>query len=225
MPGQIYTTRLQKGGALVDDMRQLMMVWDGRRDCAERVVNENPLASPSRARLVDVVKRTFVPRFVRSRPPNLWKPVSEMERLGWPQDALLPVHFYAAAASEPLMWDFVTQALFERYQAGRHDVTTTEVLRFVDEAPERMFPDCRWSETVSLKVARGLLAALRDFGLLSGAAKKSIAAMYVPTESFAFISLLRQQLGAKGPRALSDDCWRLFLFSDTAVERSFVEAQ
>ena len=225
LPGQIYTTRLQKGGALVDDMRQLLMVWDGRRDCTERVINENPLASPSRRRLRDVVNRTFVPRFVRSRPANLWKAMAELENLDWPQGSLLPIHYYAAAASEPLLWDFVTQELFERYHGGRHDVSTSDVIRFIDRSPEAKFPGGRWSETVSLKVARGLLAALRDFGLLAGASKKSLAAIYLPTESFAFISLIRHQLGVKGQKVLSDDCWRLFLFSDTAIERSFVEAQ
>jgi hypothetical protein len=73
-------------------------------------------------------------------------------------------------------------------------------------------------------VARGLLAALRDFGVLAGAARKHIAPLYLPTESFAFIAMVRHELGTRSRAALDDPCWRLFYLSDLAVERFFVEA-
>src|SRR5207249_4343346 len=65
-----YTARLQKGGALVAEMRQLLLVWDGTPGCAERIVRTNVVSAPSRARALDIVTRTFVPRFVASQPPD-----------------------------------------------------------------------------------------------------------------------------------------------------------
>jgi len=96
--------------------------------------------------------------------------------------------------------------------------------RFTLQAPSDRFPDSRWSPIVSLKVARGLLAALRDFGILAGAAKKRIMPIYLPAESFAFLAMVRHLIGIKGRAALSDPCWQLFYLSDTGIEQHFIDA-
>jgi hypothetical protein len=43
-----------------------------------------------------------------------------------------------------------------------------------------------WSEPTILRIAQGLLSALRDFGVLQGAAKKRIAPAYLPVTAFAY---------------------------------------
>lgn len=219
-----YTTRLQKGGALVGDMRRMLLEWDGTPDCAERIIRTNVLSSPSRYRALDVVTRTFVPRFVHSDPPDLWRALRTLEQAGWSQVALLPIHYYAAAAAEPLLWDFVVEVLSEKHARGHHEVRVGDVFRFLDRSSDRRFHGKRWSKEVSTRVARGLLAALRDFGILSGAVKKRISPLYLPSESFVFIARVRRELGARGHLALTDPCWRLFFLNETAVERLFLEA-
>jgi hypothetical protein len=77
---------------------------------------------------------------------------------------------------------------------------------------------------VSCKVARGLLAALRDFGLLKGAVKKRIAPVYLPIESFAFLALARRLAGVPAAEAVGDPVWRLFQLGDGGAEHCFVEA-
>jgi len=219
-----YTSRLQKGGALIPEMRRLLLEWDDRAGTSQRIVEGNQLTSPSRARLRDVVTRAFIPRFVRSRPPNFWRPLATFERARWPTSALVPLHYYAAAAVEPILWDFVTEVLAERVSRGQLDVTISDAERFLAAAPANRFQGRRWTRTVTTKVARGLLAALRDFGVLTGAVKKRIAPLYVPTESFAFLAMVRYQLGRRGGALLHDEMWRLFFLPDLAVERFFVEA-
>lgn len=223
-PTTIYTTRLQKGGALLDDMRRLVLEWDDAPNCAERLIAANVLSHPSRGRSRDVVMRAFVPRYVESRPPNLWKPLAILESGGWPADHLRPLHFWAAAQSEALLHDFVLDGL-TRYQArGYREIGTEEVLYFLGKAPAERFPTGRWSESVSLRVAQGLLSALRDFGLLEGAAKKRITSVYLPVKSFAFLAFLRHAVGVPGRAMLGDTCWRLFFLGEQATERLFLEA-
>jgi len=193
-----YTTRLQKGGALVAEMRRLVLEWDDKPDCLNRLVEANVLSLPSQRRTRDVITRTFVPRFVRSHPPDLWRPVSVVERAGWSRESLLPIHYYAAASAEPLLWDFAAEFLTDRAARGLPEVRTDDAVRFIWLASSDYFPDGRWSPTVSLKVARGLLAALRDFGILAGTGKKRITPIYLPTESFAFLARLRQVVGIRG---------------------------
>jgi hypothetical protein len=157
---------------LLGDLRRLLLEWSAAPDCAERILRSNPLSSPSRRRLHDVMIRTFIPRFVHSDPPDLWRPIQILERAGWPQEFLVPIHYYAAAAAEPLLWDFVVAGLSERHSRGQHEVATKDVLRFLDTSHDAQFSNGRWTKTVSIKVARGVLAALRDFGILSGAVKE-----------------------------------------------------
>ncbi len=225
MGDRTYTTRLQKGGALLDDMRQLLLVWDGQPGCVERLLQQNPLASPSRARLRDVIRRTFIPRFVRSQPPELWRPLEVLERHGWSLELLLPIHYYAAAWAEPLLWDFTTKVMVPRYERGLHEIDTGDVIRFIEESPAERFPRGRWTAEVTMRVARGLLAALRDLGLLSGVIKKTISPLYLPVPSFAFLAMARHQSGSKGRAVLTDSCWRLFSLTTDAVEHFFIEAQ
>jgi hypothetical protein len=219
-----YTTRLQKGGALVAEMRRLVLEWDDKPDCLNRIVEANILSLPSQRRTRDVIMRTFTPRFVRSHPPDLWRPVSVLERAGWSRESLLPIHYYAAASAEPLLWDFAVEFLVDREARGLLEIRTDDAVRFIRLASSDCFPDGQWSPTVSLKVARGLLAALRDFGILAGASKKRITPIYLPTESFAFLAMLRQVVGVKGRVTLTDPCWRLFHLSDTGIEQHFLDA-
>jgi len=219
-----YTTRLQKGGALIDEMRRLLLEWDASPGCADRLLASNVLASPSRRRSHDVLIRTFLPRFIYSKPPDLWRSVSILEKAGWSRAKLLPIHYYAAASAEPLIGDFVAEELTQRARTGRVDVAVADVLRFFEAAPQGRFPSGRWSPTVSVKVARGLLAALRDFGVLEGASKKRLTTPFLSSESFAFLALVRTNLGERGRSLVDDPCWRLFFLSELAVERLLAEA-
>jgi hypothetical protein len=220
-----YTTRLQKGGALVGEMRLLSQHWDGEPGCADQLLRSNVISAPSRLRARDAITRTFVPRFVSSRPADLWRPLGILERAGWKAERILPLHYYAAAAAEPLLWDFVVQVLAERHAGGQTEVGTGDVLRWLRQTPDNRFVGQRWTAAVSTRVARGLLAALRDFGVLAGAVKKRLAPLYLPTESFAFLAMVRSLLCFGGKRSLGDPCWQLFWLSEAAVERFFIEAQ
>ena len=162
----------------------MLLEWDGTPDCAERIIRTNVLSSPSRYRALDVVTRTFIPRFVHSDPPDLWRPLRTLDQAGWSQVALLPIHYYAAAAAEPLLWDFVVEVLSEKHARGHHEVRVSDVFRLLDRSSDSRFHGKRWSKEVSTRVARGLLAALRDLGILSGAVKKRISPLYLPSLSY-----------------------------------------
>lgn len=219
-----YTTRLQKGGAVVPEMRRLVLEWDGRPGCAERLIQANVLSLPSRLRARDLVSRVFVPRFVRSSPADLWRALALLEQGGWRAEQLLPIHYYLAAAAEPLLWDFVVDVLHPRQERGQVEIPPDEGRKFLERAGAEHFPDGRWSPAIRERAGRAILTTLRDFGVLSGGTKKRLTPLYLPTESFAFVAYVRHVLGQRGRRAMHDDCWQLFFLNETAVERFFVEA-
>lgn len=217
-----YTSRLQKGGALLDSMRALTLVWGEKEAGADRLA-DNAIGLPSRRRVRDVIQRTFIPRLVESRPPHLWRVAAVLEKASADRSIIVPLHYYATAVSEPLLWDFVLEELYPRAGTGR-EVSTDDALRFIDSRPDELFVGRHWTPTVATKVARGLLAALRDYGILTGASKKRLGSPYLPVESFALIGRIRYELGYRGEAAIRDDVWKLFFLERTGVERFLAEA-
>ena len=111
--GCAYNSRLQKGGALLEDMRLLVRHWrnTGTNGQQDTVVAENWLGKHTRARAADTLRRIFLPRFMHGRPPQAWKMARELEDRDLPIEALRPVYYWITARSERLLYDFVCTAL------------------------------------------------------------------------------------------------------------------
>lgn len=103
-------------------------------------------------------------------------------------------------------------------------MTTADVLRFIERQADDLFGGEHWTTTVATKVARGLLAALRDYGLLLGTHKKTLHNIPLPVPAFAIIARLRYDLGYRGAAGVTDEVWRLFLLSGLGVERFYAAA-
>ena len=76
-----YNTRIQKGGALIEEMRQLVRFWhEGpTEEITEAVIRSNILNKTTRARASDILRRTFIPRFVDGAPRNAWRLIRPLE--------------------------------------------------------------------------------------------------------------------------------------------------
>jgi hypothetical protein len=83
----------------------------------------------------------------------------------------------------------------------------------------------KWTPTIERKVARGLLAALRDFGILEGANRKQIAPVHIPLEAFTLIAFELNQQGLSGHTLVNNLDWRLFLLYEANVERLMMQCQ
>jgi hypothetical protein len=114
--------------------------------------------------------------------------------------------------------DFSREFLFSRMAAARGGIEQAEVLNWLN------VKGCRWSPTTSIKVARGLLAALRDFGILEGRRHKRLANLRLPVESSAYIAFCMQKLGSYGSQITFHPDWQMFLLSVAEVEHNFLEA-
>lgn len=219
-----YNSRLQKGGALLDDMRVLVRAWSDQQssDQRQKAIESNVLAKRTRARVADTLKRAFLPRFVAGDPPAAWKIVRELEDRDLPLEVIRPVYYWITARTERLLYDFVCEELVCRSKGTDPTIGTDAVASWITQKLTKA--DKRWSPTVTVKVARGLLAALRDFGILEGGAKKRIAPVYLPFEAFAYVAFVLNSLGSSGQNLVSHPNWKLFLLSETAVEHLFLEA-
>lgn len=219
-----YNSRLQKGGALLEDMRLLVRRWQNAETNGQQaiIVAENVLGKHTRARAADTLRYAFLPRFVNGRPPQAWKIVRALEDRNLPVEVLRPVYYWITACNERLLYDFVHTELLHRSKHQVQSIKTDEVCNWI---AAQLIPHGKlWSPTVMAKVARGVLATLRDFGILEGTVKKRIAPLYLPVESFAYIAFALHQEGASGPHLVQHHDWLLFLFSPPMVEHMFLEA-
>lgn len=219
-----YNSRLQKGGALLEDMRLLVRSWqDGcEKKQADAVVVENLLGKRTRARARDTFRRAFLPRFVNGCPREAWKIVRELEDRNVPIEILRPIYYWITARNERLLHDFVCSELLRRSERQEQRITTNDVSAWL--RAQLTARGKAWSEAVTTKVARGMLASLRDFGILEGAVKKKIAPVYVPIESFTYIAFAIDREGSTGSGLVNHRDWALFLFSPPVVELMFLEA-
>lgn len=218
-----FTSRIQKGGALLGDMRQLVCRW------AEKPPEVSPvryvaeiLQKRTRARTEDTYQRAFLPRFIANQPRDSWKLCAEIEQHGPAIEIVRPFYYWITARAEPVLYRYATEELFHIASTGRAEVRVEDLASWI--RIECGKNGKTWSDTVTVKTARAMLAALRDFGILEGAAKKRLAPTYLPLETFCLIAFcLRCVLHGRGDLTTHLD-WRLFLLSPQAIERLFLEA-
>jgi hypothetical protein len=218
---QPYNTRIQKGGALLEDMRLLVRSWEedsaGTKAEVRRLLGKKTLA-----RSQDTMIRAFTPRFLQGDPPNAWEIARLLEDRNLEPEILRPVYYWITARSDRLLYEFVTEELIHVVGSGDGSVRIAETTTWIGAHIKKA--DQQWSPTVTLKVGRGILAALRDFGILEGGSKKRAAPVHLPIEAFCYIAFWLGRLGYIGEALVRHPDWGLFLFSSKIVERLMLEA-
>ena len=114
---------------------------------------------------------------------------------------------------------FVEHQLFVWYETGRSSVTVEDDVGWL-AAQEAQGQTPPWSDAVRTKVARALLAALRDFGVLTGVksgTRKEIGHPYPSIGGFAYVSWRLQELGATAAALESAPAWRRWLLTPNDV--------
>jgi hypothetical protein len=220
-PFQPYNTRIQKGGALLDDMRLLVRSWE--EDSTDtRIEVRRLLGKKTLTRSRDTMVRAFTPRFLQGDPPNAWKIVRLLEDKNVELEILRPLYYWITARSDRLLYEFVTEELIHVAGSGDASVRIEETTTWIIAHTKKVGQE--WTPTVTLRVCRGILAALRDFGILEGGLKKKIAPAHLPMEAFCYIAFWLGRLGYSGESLVRHSDWGLFLFTPKIVERLMLEA-
>lgn len=219
-----FSTRIIKAGALLEDTRILLLKWDQAKSVERNLLlarTGNTLGKASRSRVEDILKivrgRYFKENGAATCLQHLIKGRMSPEAL----DRIL---YYHAALADRLIYSFVADFLFDRHQHGDVRVTVEDVLQFIRLAVRQGRINPPWAEYTRLRVARGLLSALRDFRVLEGAVQKRFAPVSLPLPAFVYVAFrLRQRAGGIGLVRHPD--WRLFFCSPAEVDRLFIQAQ
>ena len=208
---------------MLGDMRQLVCHWgEMPPDTAPGrfVMDVLPKATQSRAN--DTYSRVFMPRFIDGSPKNAWKLCARLEEALPAQEIVKPFYYWVTARAEPLLYRFATEELYQQSRTGMTSVGSPDLAVWIKKTCAE--EGKAWSDVVNIKVARSMLAALRDFGVLSGSSKKTIAAAHLPLESFCLIAFCIRVILADSQELTSHPDWRLFLLSPEIVSRLLLEA-
>jgi len=222
MKGTDINTRLQKGGALLGDMRRLVSAWSDSKateDASTFVMRT--LGKPSLARAKDTFTRVFRPRFLEGNPPEAWRLARALEDTNADSETVKAFYFWITARAEAILYQYVTNELMARRNSTYNRIKVEDAMTWLQDRLQSTGKD--WSSIVIRKVARGMLAALRDFGILQGATIKTISPQHCPLAAFALIAFCLNEAGASGPALVNHQDWRLFLFDTHDVERALME--
>jgi len=220
----IYSSKIIKVGALLADTKTLFAHWDtafpGRANL-DRLRRENVFAKASRSRVRDVLA-IFRQRFLADE--NVAKALVVLVRERLPAAALDRILYFHAAQSDPLLHDTVTEILFPLHARGITQIDLLDIQRPLEEWTQAGKTSGQWSEPTTVRIAQGLLSALRDFGVLQGAVKKRIAPAYLPIAAFAYVAFYLKQHQPSGAKLIEIPDWKLFFLSREGVERFLFEA-
>jgi Putative inner membrane protein (DUF1819) len=218
----MFTSNIQKGGALLDDARRVVEVWDLDQDATwnlTRIADQNLLAKPSQARAQDVLLRVLRPRLVEPGPHVI---AALKQLLHWPR-GFGDAYYFEATRDDALLAAFAEGPLFKWWEQGRVAVDVDSVLVWLADLAERgQTPP--WTDTIRIKVARGLLAALRDFGILTGAVRKEFSPPSLTIAGFGYVAFRLHENGASSRALFASPVWRRWLLDEARVIELFNEA-
>ena len=217
-----YTTRLSKGGALLADMRVLVNSWSDKMTQGDPIPKlARILPKATTARVKDTFVRAFRPRFITGSPPNAWRLGKTLESLHADIQIIRPFYYWITALAEAPLYDFATEVVYSRSRSALREIRIEDAVSWLTQRVRKAGKT--WTPTVTKKVARGILAALRDFGILEGSVRKRITIPSIPSEAVALIAFCLEKTGVTGRELVRYLDWRLFLLGETGVEHLFLE--
>lgn len=220
-----YTARVIKGGALLNDSKLIIKEWDISLSFAEnrkRIIERNILGKPSRSRVSDILQ------FFRRRYLGDSHTVIILKKLleaGVQSEIIDRIMYYHIALTDALIYDYVTDYLYQWYREGREEVIPESTVEYLRTLAKSKDGSPLWNEYTMWKIALNLLVTLRDCHILKGKKNKKIAPAYLPLEVFLYIAYRLWQQNIAGQKIINHSDWHLFLLDQSEVERLFIEGE
>ncbi len=219
-----YSSKIIKAGALISDTKTLLAHWYPSETVAEntaRLRRENVFGKSSRSRAQDIVA-IFRQRYMDE--PSVTSALACLAQSRLPSAVLDRLLYFHSARSDRLLFDMVVEILQPMYDKGVVTVELTEVHKHLSKWVDQGKTSGHWSSATVTRIAQGLLATLRDFGLLEGAVKKRITPPFLPDQACAYIAFFLNQHQPSGAKLIEQRDWQLFFLKPEVVERLLFEA-
>jgi hypothetical protein len=215
------TTRIIKGGALLEDARRFVDTWDATKAAEEnldRFRAENLLGKRSRSRAEDTLA-ILRQRFIEPGP----QVIPALRRLTVFPDAFREACYFEAARNDDLLAYASGEILNELRGRGWVKVSVEDIERALLDAPPA--PTVKeWGDSTRLRVVHGLLSALRDFGVLEGRAIKHIAPPHMTLPGFVYVLGRLREQATSSHAIVTSPVWHWWLLEGRGVRALLLEA-
>jgi hypothetical protein len=213
--GPYLPTNASKAG-LVEETRQFLLTYNAVKNvtiAAEELVSG---LLPQRSRTTrQVIVRVVKQRLVNWRPPQ-WV-LDDLAGFAQSSDELRAALLLHVVRQDRLLYDFVQEALLPRWRQGTREVTRSDVQGFLDQKVPQHPEIDRWSHETREKLTGNMLSILRDYGLLSGTARKHIVEPAVPTSVTRHLVRLLVEEGVSQHNLLDHEDWHIWLWDSARV--------
>jgi hypothetical protein len=219
-----YNSKIIKAPALLSDAKLFLSQWDPQLSQEKNIddaIQYNILGKTSRnfgKNIIGVFKKRFIFGDDQDEALRL------LIRSSIESSIVDRILYYYTVQSDSLLYDFVTEYLFNLNFIGDTIITTNKAQKFFKKVSDSGKTSTSWSDTVCNRVARNVLTTLRDFHILEGKVKKNIAPVYLPVETFVYVAYLLCRKSPGGEKILQHPDWKLFLLTPNLVEKLFLEA-
>ncbi len=220
----LYTTKIIKAGALLADTKTLLAHWDldsPVQDNLRRIQYENIFGKASRSRVEDIL-RIFRQRYLTEE--AVTRALVVLVQRNVSASTLDRILYFHSAQSDRLLCDTVLEILTPFKTRGITDIDADDLHHSLSKWVREGKTTSEWGDNTIRRVSQGLLATLRDFGVLEGAHNKRIAPSLLPVSAFAYIMFFLKQHQPSGAKLIELPEWRLFFLSPEGVERFLFEA-
>ncbi len=162
-----YTAEISKGQGLIEETVALLRCWEpgmSTADLKEEVRRKGIIDRATALRVNDIVGRIFALRYLTedARPAINLKILLD---LGASIQKLNGVFFLQTCRAHTVLYDFVSEVYWGKYEAGATHITKSDALSFIERAKNIGLISPPWSESTTTRIARYLGSALGDFGL------------------------------------------------------------
>jgi hypothetical protein len=214
-----FNTGIIKGGALLEDTRRLLDLCDPELPPQENIRRLAQIGfgktQARREDLLPILARRFLEPGAQL--------VRALKLLVSDRQAFLEACYYETARTDPLVAAFAQGPLYRWWHEGHRQVTRRDVLTWLQSFPAT----AAWGDYTRVRVAQGLLASLRDFGLLEGprgGPRKWILPPHLSLRGFGYVALRERSRIRSDHGLIHSSVWRRYLLDHDAVRALFREA-
>ena len=209
---RFYTTQLQAGLGLIDEIRLLFGLYEpgmSTTELSEKALSSGQFPLVSARRLHNIVSECFAPRFLRgsSTASALKRLTSALTRQEFSQ-----LLFLQAARANLILDDFVREHYWPRYSSGRDSIALDEARDFVLTAVREGKTQKPWSDTTIKRISSYLIGCCADYGLLSDSVRgpRRILPFRIQPKVAAYLAYDLKFQGLGDNQIVGHSNWQLF---------------
>jgi hypothetical protein len=214
-----YLPTLASKAALLEETRLFLTTYGQTKDLqATTTVLLNTVLAQRSRRTRSTIVQIIQSRLVRWNPPD-WVLQDLVSFAREPNlDALRAALLLHIPRQDHALYDFVQHVIVPRKAKGEIKVFVSDVQTFLDASQEEHPEISNWSFETRLRLSRGVLATLRDYGLLKGEVNKQTVLPFIPDHVVRHLIKLLRAEGIPQEQLAAHPDWRLWLWSPAQAQ-------